>query len=359
MVKLELYPGRIGPIADSALELYWNPGDVQEFGELLPSFIDANLQGGYYGSYPTEIPHSWGAWGPPTPFAPLGVRLFKKERSTSIDNSEYGARLKLSVKDTLITLNYWQGFTTTSEALKFRGFALDPAAVGPLPVALEFDRVFPRIRIAGFTLSRELFGIGPLVGQVANPVLRVEALYSFGETFNTRYTVIPTTFFQTTKKDQIRYMIGFDWSLKLKLVNPQKNTFVSSQFFHTHTLNYEGGDRAILQLAPYDWRYPENQFYGSLLVQTEYMNERVVPSILYAHDFHCQAAWAKTKVYFRIGDHWRPEIGYLWIKRNTHHTSTQDVPLDFAPPVRISDDWKSFGIFEDRDQIWIRIQYQF
>ena len=172
--------------------------------------------------------------------------------------------------------------------------------------------------------------MGKITGQVANPVLRVEWLYSFDQTFNTRLVAPPFSFFPTTKKDQIRYMVGFDWSMNFKFLNPKKSTFVSGQFFHIHTVDYDDGANAIVQLAPYDWRYPENQFYASLLVRTEYKNEQIVPSILGVHDFHSQAMWIKTKVYFRIGDHWRPEIGFLWIKRNSDHTSTQDVIADFT-----------------------------
>ncbi|MFH0812470.1 MAG: DUF1302 family protein [Pseudomonadota bacterium] len=370
MLKTEFYPGNIGPFLDTAVELYWNPGDIREFGELLPPMADAHLVGGVYGAWPTGIPKQWGAWGAPTPFAPLPVRLYKKERATKIDNSEYGTRFKFSCKDTFVTLNYWQGFSTSDhEVIKFRGLMPDGGGIlipggPPFPMALAFDRIWKRIKVAGFTLNREIFGVGNLTGQTANPVLRAEALYSFDETFNTRESFFPFgpagppgMLFKTTDKDQLRYMVGFDWSMNLKFINPKKSTFVSGQFFHIHTFNYTGGARALLQLAPYDWRFPENQFYTTLLIRTEYMNERVVPSILYAQDYHTKAAWVKSKVYFRIGDHWRPEIGYLWVGRNCDHTQTQTVPG--VGPVTMSDDYKSFGLFEDRDQIWIRIQYQF
>ncbi len=57
------------------------------------------------------------------------------------------------------------------------------------PVAAWFDKVQPRIKVVGFTLSRELFGVGPMFCQVANPVLRMEGLYSINQTFNTEETV--------------------------------------------------------------------------------------------------------------------------------------------------------------------------
>jgi hypothetical protein len=200
--------------------------------------------------------------------------------------------------------------------------------------------------------------VGELTCQSANPILRVEALYSFNQKFNTKEFAFdtpagpagpPTEAFNVVDKDQIRYMIGFDWNINVP-INPQKSTFVSGQFFHIYTPDVTTGNKAMLQLAPYNWRWPRNQFYYTLLVRTEYMHEQVVPSVLYVQDCHTRAAWVKSKVYFRIGDHWRPEIGYLWIGKNQNLNSNHGAP---------GKNWQSFGLFENRDQIYVRIQYQF
>ena len=233
----------------------------------------------------------------------------------------------------------------------------------PFPMALNFDRKWERIKVAGFTMSRELSSVKKLINQPA-PVLRIEALFSFDETFNTREAIFPfgpmgppSMLFKTTTKDQIKYMIGLDWSMKIKWLNRLRYTYVSPQFFHIHTLNYRGNQRAPYQVAPYDWRLPKNQFYFTLMIRTAYKNDRITPSVLYVQDCHNHSAFIKSRVYFRIGDHWRPEIGYLWIKRNSDHTAIENVPG--VGPVPMSDDWKNFGMMEDRDQIYIRIQYLF
>jgi len=371
MIKTEFYPGNIGPLLDMGVEFYWNPGDVKETGELLPSYVNAQLGGGtglfnpisptpiYGDGVPVGMQRQWGIWGVPVNFVPLPIRMFKKERATAIKNSEFGARIKFSFKNTFITLNYWQGFQPDM-VLKFRGIV--PDAFGgffpPLgvlqPSVILMDRVYRRMRVAGFTLNRELFGVGKLACQVANPVLRVEGLYDFKHPFNTGL-MTATDMLVIQDYDQIRYMVGFDWSMKIPLLNRRKSTFVSGQMFHFHTLNYRGGANAPRPAPFYTWTYPKNQFYTTLLVRTEYMNERIIPSILYAHDYNNQSAWIKSKVDFRIGDHWRPQIGYLWIRKNTHHTQNPGFPF----PIAVSDNWKSFGAFEDRDEVWIRIQYQF
>ncbi len=64
-------------------------------------------------------------------------------------------------------------------------------------------------------------------------------------------------------------MVGFDWSMAIPW-NPRKSTFVSGQFFHIYTRGNQFGDKNLLQLAPYDWSWPKNQYYMTLLMKTEY-----------------------------------------------------------------------------------------
>jgi hypothetical protein len=371
IIKTEFYTGNIWKFYDTAVELYWNPGDIDRFGDLLPPHLDANQRPGAefadkYGTpnvdWPNDMGNHWGTWAPPTPSAPAPVRLFTKERSFTPKHSEYGTRIKLSIKDTFITLNYWQGFDTSDHEIiksKYGGMGggvlhLDPALGG---AAVWFDKVQPRIKVAGFTLSRELFGMGHLFCQGANPVLRMEGLYSFNQTFNTEETLfaapgLPYTLFKTVKRDQIRYMVGFDWNMAIPW-NRRELTFVSGQFFHIYTRGNQFGNKNLLQLAPYDWFWPKNQYYASLLIKTEYLNERVCPSTLWVQDFHTRSGWIKSKIGFKIGDHWRPEIGYLCIM------ASQNQSRDIGAVFPVRDNQESFGLFADRDTAWLRIQYQF
>jgi len=141
-------------------------------------------------------------------------------------------------------------------------------------------------------------------------------------------------------------MIGFDWPLRWKWINSRKNVFTSGQFFHIHTLDYPSGVDVTgtkISIAPDaspypTWTIPEDHFYASLLLRTEYMNERLVPSILYVHDFHTDAYWSIVEVGYKIGNHWRPMLRWL----NAHGPFQQ-----------------SFGLYRDRDEIAVRIEYQF
>jgi hypothetical protein len=89
-------------------------------------------------------------------------------------------------------------------------------------------------------------------------------------------------------------------------------------------------------------------------MKTEYMNERVCPSMLYVQDFHTRSAWIKSKIDFKIGNHWRPQIGYLFITASQNNSR---MISGFPYPVR--DNQESFGLFANQDTAWLRIQYQF
>jgi hypothetical protein len=367
LIKTEFYGGKIGSFYDTALELVWNPGDVRENENLLPTYTNAQLGGGgsspWFGGGVSEgCQNSWGIWGIPVNFVPLPVRLPKQERSTSIENSEFGGRIKFIIKDASITINYWQGFQA-DEVLKFRGIAPDPnGGIFPpwgvvSPSSLIMDRVYNRMRVAGFTLNKELNGVGPFFCQAANPVLRIEALYDFDHSFNTGYTPADLSDLIAIKKyDQVKYMIGFDWNIAIPW-NPKKATFVSGQMFHIYTPHWRNGVNSPRPAPFYSWTYPMNQFYSTLLVKTDYRNETISPSALIVWDHSNNSGWIKSAIGFKYGDHWRPEIGWLWIKPNS--SIWQDNGFGPGANGRMRDDWKMFGTFEDRDEVYIRIQYQF
>lgn len=365
MIKADYFPPNFSVFYDLDLELIWNPGDVQETGELLPPFGRAHTFDGRLvpGAWPTDCQKQWGIWGIPVNFVPLPVRLNKKERSTALKNSEGGVRFKFSFANTSMTLNYWQGFNADS-ILQFRGVLPDfqngfifpdpTAGFPPFPAYINMDRIYKRARYIGFTLNRELYGVGDAVRQVANPVLRIEALYQPELYLNTG-EMTATTMLKIRKIDQIRYMVGFDWPMRITWINPSKNVFFSGQMFHIITLNRRDGVQAPRPAPFYTWTWPKNQFVTSLMVRTEYFNENVVPAYLVVWDHHSQSAWSKTKCTFKFGDHWRPEIGWIWIKKNSNHTQYAMGPM--APPT--ADNWRFFGTFEDRDEVYLRIQYQF
>jgi len=342
LLRLEFYPGMIGSIYDTAIQFIWNPGDVRETREELPGRWDTN--NAFFRGEAFAIPHDTGVWGIKTPAVPVAFRMIKDKRKSSIDNSEFGLRISGNYHQTFMTLSFWSGFAPgggyyLNEVQKFRGIEFEPTVGFPFLEA-EFERQYPRIKLLGFTLNKELVFVGQTLKASTAPVLRIEAMFSFDEKFNTlEMTTAPLDMNKIDDTDFFRYMIGFDWPMRLNWLNNKRNTFISGQFFHFYTFNHNDGAKSPTMLG---MRVPEHWFFGTFKIDTAYLNERVVPSALFAKDFHTGAAWCMTECGFRIGNHWRPKIRWLWIGKG--HKKN---------PAR------SFNVWENRDQISLRLEYQF
>jgi len=362
MVKAEYYPGfENKSLKDLSLEMVWNPGDIQE------SRIGFASQGTLRG-----LPYA-GPWGYPQAFIPKPIVdgvLSVEKKSTSIDNSEFGCRLKGSIGKTYLTLNYFQGFShdfvckyTKSDILDPMGNTLMTIPVGPvapdfslfapggpfegLSVRAHLDGIYRRVRFVGFSINRDLSDF--ILWQQTSPVLRVEALYSFAQSFNTGGDRLTDLAWVTTKgivkKDQLRFMVGFDWQVWCRFLNDHKTFFISPQFLQFRVIDH---DTELVQLPYYfnkygqidPWKIPEVQNYFTILVNTGYDNDRILPEALWCHDFYNNAQFIKARVSFSYGDHWRPEIGVHYFTGDT-------------------ETYKSFGAYDDRDQIYIKIKYQF
>lgn len=385
LIKTELYPDPVGPVSDIALQLIWNPGDVQEQQQLqLPHYVDAHILGmntmlgansPYYGEDSTAIPNNAGAWGVPTPNYHLVPFEFNfKKRTDSLDNNEFGARLAFNVSGTSMTLNFWHGwghehlFDFQTLAPHPQGNPLpvgvDPATGAPIivPVAVYADFYYPRVTYSGMTANREIEWLSKLLGINTNPVLRFEGLYSFDQQLQSTKTPTvdhpflgkaPTDIFMIHESDQIRGMIGFDWPVRIGFINPKKNIFISGQYFHIYTVEMpDGYDSGLFPGSPFSssdltldgspyktLTLGRNQSYCTLLLNTAYYNETIIPSVLYVQDLGTGSKWVKSELGFKFGDHWRPSIRYLYVDGDYQESA--------------------FAVYRDRDEIALQIEYQF
>lgn len=382
MIKGDYYFGMFGKsLSDVALELIWNM-DIQRNRLTIGRTEDgANAFGAYAGE--------GGVWGVPYPnFPSFGCfNLTDGKQASTFKNSEVASRLKFTLNNSwMFTLNFfygWQrdfvlkvmpgnaGSYSVISLPGFPGFTVPPGVTLIPPnygLLVNYEEYYARMKIVGFTLNHD---IKELTWRASSPVLRVEALYEFNKPFNNNgkswntnainaelpgtpvtlagdWSGLPGTNPKNgiVYKDQIRYVIGLDWQLWCKLLNPQKTFFNSFQFAHFITLDM--ADDHLLN-APFfytqnfkvnPWAIPANQFFFSYLLSSEYDHGRILPLALFVEDLESHAQWLKVKCAFAYGDHWRPEIGFYYINGN-------------------SSTGKSFGLFKEDDQFYFKIKYQF
>ncbi len=343
LFKVEYYPDAIGKITNIALQLIWNPGDMQEnYLQQWPKLID--LYKGPFGGA-TALPNAGGPWAVPTPLGPpVPADVTYDRRTDSIKNSEFGVRLSLEYKTVNMTFNFWHGFAhepmSRTDQLGFHPDGL-LTPMAPVPIALYGTLYYPRVTYAGYTCNFEAPIIGRMLGASTNPVIRIETLYSFDEKMQTDENLLPVDLNPVIESDQVKYMIGFDWNVRWKWINPKKNVFLSGQFFHEHTFDGpKGGVNYIPDNSMYAlWLVQRDEYYASLLMATDYLNERLSTNVLYVEHLNTNARWCKATVGYKIGNHWRPSLTYLYIDGGLQQ--------------------HAFSMWRDRDEVSLQIKYLF
>ena len=298
---------------------------------------------------------------------PRGANIWLNwnERNTSLSNTEYALRLLGNYQDTIFTFNYFYGWSDAPVA-DLKSFAVGGTVVGPdaarntrtrisgppidgagnfLNAYIDMD--YYRFQTVGFTLTRDMT---ELKWRGSSPVLRIESLYSFDQAFNTnRYADVdaspllsgsPLTFNaipkkdRIVKKDQFSLMVGFDYDLFLRWLNPRKSFWLSFQAAQFKVIDY---DQKLLN-APYQWRKLKNEYWMSFMVDTRYKFDLLRLNAIFLRDWAGDCWALKPKCEYAFSDSWVGEIGaYFYEGKHSY---------------------RSIGLFDNNDSAYMRIKYQ-
>ena len=310
-VKLDYY---IIPEKDFFLEAVWIPEIKTD-----KIFMD-----------PADPSSPWSLESPklqfaPTPFGPIPIipHVVDRKPASSPRNSEFGLKLNGVNSGYHWTLNFFRGYNYTP-VTKFKGARplFPPASPFPMPVILaNLETVYEKQNVLGITFNKP-WGMWVFRGEFAN---------YFHKRFNTSDTSDSDGI---VRKNQLQYMLGFDRPTWIKALNDFQTFFISGQFFHFHTS--KGHD---LISGPYQQVFDRNFYAVSLLINTGYDRNRIVPEILTVYDITNTGWYMKPKITFQYGDHWREEIGGLIF---------QGDKSEFP-----------FGVMNKKDEIYFMIKYQF
>lgn len=221
MIKWRLLLPDLGPISDTFLEGYWNPGDWRP------------AKRGFLPEFPWSIPFA-------NPYEDIfpnglanGTTIFRQGdyARNPAENSQVGVRLSGYTGGVDFTLAYmWQRWAgddgsnaAVVSALRDPDEALAATTEGKLPA--EF--IAPRTHLIGFSASypEERF---------TKAVLKSEMLYIIGVPFqdgDKPSPVLPSLLFGTTKRDMWQGMLGFDRPVWMRWLNPDSSWYLLGQFF--------------------------------------------------------------------------------------------------------------------------------
>jgi hypothetical protein len=280
-----------------------------------------------------------GIWSPNIVF-PLGPGAIARVGSAALldlhrptqwnsEGFEYGIRLRGIVKDTVISLNYFYGRDNDPVERNIGPSAISLAYDGSLVFHPRKDGYYPLFRFVGATLARDLnFLAIPFLGNAA-PVLRMEAIYCFSNTFGDQIDTFE-------RHSEVRYAMGLDWKVRIKPLN--QNTFftISPQFYFRKILNFP--DHYLLLDSNSQAPIASDTYVSTLMINTSYFNNKLEPMVFWMRDWWTHSDFFKYQLTYSPNAHWSYAAGALILGGN--HTD------------------QGFDVFDNKDQIYFKISYK-
>ena len=223
-----------------------------------------------------------------TDFGPgqLGIRKAHMP-SWSLSNSQFGLKLEGVYGDFGFSLN---ALTYRSQLPSLRGgIPAQNAFTGEVavwPGLIAFDIHFPRVNLIGGSID--------YYSQAIDTVFRFEVAHTEGEEFA---NTLQSRLF--SESDVTRYVIGADKNIFIPFLNPGRAFLFSGQLFGQHIQEHQLEDRPLGKAGMPDW---EQNWIGTLLVKGWWMNDRLSPQIIVAHDFKAQATAIAPSVEYLFSD---------------------------------------------------------
>ena len=239
------------------------------------------------------------------------------------DGFEYALKLEAIIMEALVTLNGFYGIENSPVTLPSGSttFSFDPD--GRMIAHTPLQGSYPRQNFIGATFTRDLQFMSISALNLGAPVLRLEGLYAFDKEYATedQLSIIET--------DEIHWTVGLDWRVKIPLLNPVNTISFSPQFIQRILQDYPDAGIATVE--------DRNDAF-TFVADTNYFNNKLTPSVAYQHDFTYKANFYRLALTYEPNSSWSYTIGALLLDGD--------------------EEGKSFEVFDNKDYIWFKIQYQ-
>lgn len=232
-----------------------------------------------------------------TNFGPhqIGIRQVEMP-SWSLANTQLGTKLEGVYRDLTFSLNALTyrsqlpslrgGTTIKNEIINPFTGELQP---GGVPYLIAFDMVFPRVNLIGGSLDYYAEGI--------DTVIRMEAAYTQGEEFAD--TLSPDLY---SESDVFRFVIGADKNIMIPALNKSRAFLFSAQIFGEHLLDHRAETATLGETGFAAWK---SNHIATLLMKGWWMNDRLSPQLIMAHDFRANATAVAPSIEWIADDNWK------------------------------------------------------
>ena len=226
----------------------------------------------------------------------LGIRQAHLP-SWSLDNTQFGVKLEGEYQGMGFSLN---ALTYRSHLPSLRGGipADDPFTAGTtesqaFPYLIAFDIHFPRVNLIGGSLD--------IYSESLKSVFRFEGAYTQGEEFaNTLREEL------YSENDVFRYVIGIDRPTFIPFLNKNRAFLISGQLFGQYIFDHELVSVNGIEAGIPDYKH---NHIATLLIKGWYMNDRLSPQLIMAHDFGAEASTIAPSVDWLVNDNLRVTFG--------------------------------------------------
>ncbi|MBR9885477.1 MAG: DUF1302 domain-containing protein [Oceanospirillales bacterium] len=195
-----------------------------------------------------------------------------------------------------------------------------------------FDIKFPRVNLLGGAIDYYSMDM--------DAVWRMELAYTQGEE-------LPRDAWGHQEADMLRYVIGLDKNLVIPQLGTSSAFLISAQLFGEHILDHEA-----------DMPNDEDNWIATGLFKGWYMNNRLSPQIILAHDFAGKATAVAPSVSWTPDNNWMFNLG-LNVKFGGNEkfywsAAGQDV---WEPLARFTNG--PIGVANQEDEIQFTVRYSF
>lgn len=267
------------------------------------------------------------------------------EYDWDLSNTQFGVKWEGVYGDMTFSLNALH-YRQQLPSIHFRGNPdfnpanFNPTVIASFPFQADgiFDIHFPRINLLGGSFDYYSEGI--------DAVWRLETSYTEGEE-------LPRDTDGHKKTDMFRYVVGFDKNLVIPALGTTSAFLISAQIFGEHILDHE-----------VDMPNDEDNWISTLLIKGWYINNRLSPQIIIAHDVAAKATVVAPSIEYLVSDTFKVNLG-LNIKTGGKEkfpwSATglfgQPGVSQYEPLARFTNG--PIGVANDEDELQLTVRYSF
>jgi hypothetical protein len=322
MAEFEYRWGATNTFDDINLSAVWNfdkfrphnlgqagqPYQILDVGSFFRGFANCWENGCTVSNFPVPGPPGVGgiAGLGAVDFGPgvLGIRDVQMP-DWSLSNTQYGLKMEGILKDVGFSLNFLK---TRQQLPSLRGVvpSIDPFApfvIDDYDYALAFDIAFPRVTLIGGSLD--------LYSDPIKSAFRIELAHTSGEEFPD--TSVPDLFSESAV---VRWVVGWDRATFIPFLNKRRAFLLSAQVFGQHLLDHNESMGAANPALPppglVGMPDHKNNYIFTFLMQGWYLNDRLNPQIILAHDLEAGHTTIAPAIEWLLDDHWQFTLRVNW-----------------------------------------------